>query len=322
MFNPLGNSYEWSIFNKNGQMSMLVQRAVTEGRRVSFKDMPVAHSRLRNRDRSPILNKIEDYIENGHIVMIYAAKPNLRIPVFLPFILMQGGSIPTGIVFLDLCGAKIGDNDEVILDDRKLKVSLESCYAAIQFVLLQNSKRLENVNFLRNSAMVFSGIVSECINRKHSIKLSTEVYNPIIYVLNRFCIKTIMGSTAKEEAIETYCLYNILHADIVGIRKIADAFEESDYANISTLLQKMASVPELKSRIGKLTVSGFIENYINMYDSSMLLALEVYSYLFYNILSVKECTYINNYPVLKSIIGKNADDIYAYIIVNICESGS
>lgn len=319
MYAPLGNSYQWSVFNKNGQIGLLVQQALKEGKPIQFAGMQTAYSRLRNRDKSPIFSKIEEAVAKGQIIMLYLNKATLRIPVYLPFILMQGsGGVPTGVVFLDICGGREGDNGEILLDDRKLKVSLESCYSAIQFVLLQNSKKLEAPNLMRSSAKIYSGIVSECINRKHSIKLSPEIYNPILFILNKFFMGTVMGCTAKDDVMETYCLYNLINPDLVGIRKVADAFEPGDFKDISTVLQKMAVVPELRGRIGKLTVSGFIESYINMYDAAMLLALENYSYFFYNILSVKESTYVNNYQILKGIVGKEGAGIYAYVMTNIC----
>ena len=180
MYAPLSDSYQWSVFNKDGRISTLVQSALNKGRPVQFNNMITAYSRLRNRDKSPILPKIEEAVANGNLVMLYLNDPTIRIPLYMPFILMQGKSgIPTGIVFLDICEGRLGDNDEIIVDDRKLKVSLESCFIAMQFVMLQNSKKLESPNLLRSSSKIYSSIVAECINRKHSIKLSPEVYNSI-----------------------------------------------------------------------------------------------------------------------------------------------
>lgn len=318
MYAPLSNSYQWSVFNKDGNITKLVQTVIEKGESVDFKRMPIVHSRLRNRDKSPLLPKIEDAVENGDLVMAYIDNNSVRIPLYLPFILMQGkGRMPRALVFLNVIGASAGD-DGIFVDDRRLKVSLESAYMAMMFVYNQNSRALVAPNLIRPSAKVYSGIVSECINRKHSIKLSPDVYNGIIYILNRYFIGTVMGCKANDDIMESYCLYNIMNPDLVGIRKIADAFQPEDYANIATVIQKMAVVPELKGRVGKLTVSGFIESYINMYDSTMLLALENYSYFIYNILSVRESTYVNNYQALKGIVGKDGNSIYANIVTNIC----
>ena len=47
-------------------------------------------------------------------------------------------------------------------------------------------------------------------------------------------------------------------------------------------------------------------------------SLENYFYFLYNIISVKESTYVNNYQLLKGIVGKEGAGIYAHIMTTIC----
>ena len=56
-----------------------------------------------------------------------------------------------------------------------------------------------------------------------------------------------------------------------------------------------------------------------MYDASMLLAMENFNYFMYNIISVNETTYVNNYQMLKNIVGDDGKKIYADLIVSFCK---
>ena len=318
MYSPLNNSYEWQILNKNGQATDKVAEALKTGTAVSFEMMPNTFSRLRNRLKSPIMGKIIDAVKDGSIQMVYTPQ-ELRIPLYLPFILInnQNTKLPVGLVFLSNCGCTL-DGDEYSCDEYKLKTSLESCFMALKFVELNKSPKLTAVNIVRPAAKIYAFMVAECINRKHSIKLDPETFNQVLFILSRFFIKTVMGAQFGDDQLDTYCLYNCTNPNLISIRRVTDQFTDADYANIATVLTKMASIPQLKNRLGKLTVSNFLESYINIYDAAMLLTLENFSYFVYNVISVLNSTYVNNYHVLKQIVGKDGVTLYSALITGIC----
>lgn len=317
MYAPLTDSFEWAYLNKDGQVTDRVNDAIAKGEDVTPDKMATSFSKLKNRVKSPIMSKLIDAISNGFIHMVYTPQ-DVRIPLYLPFVLIRqpNGSM-AGLVFLSNCNAMKGE-DEYMVDEHKLKVSLESCYMALKFVELKDSPKLQAPQILRPSSKIYAYMVSECINRKHSIKLDPDVYNQVIYVLSRFFIGTTMGAKFPPDQLDTYCLYNCTRPDISLIHKVTDQFTSEDYKNIATVLQKMASVAELKRKLGRLTITNFLESYINVYEASMLLALENYPYFVYNVLSVNEATYVNNYHVLKGIMGKDGKDLYAALITTIC----
>ena len=318
MYSPLSNSYEWQILNKDGQATDKVAEALKTGTTVTFEMMPNTFSRLRNRLKSPIMSKITEAVKNGTIGMVYTPQ-ELRIPLYLPFILVnnQNTKLPVGLVFLSNCGCTL-DGDEYSCDEYKLKSSLESCFMALKFVELNKSPKLTAVNIVRPASKIYAFMVAECINRKHSIKLDPDTFNQVLFILSRFFIKTVMGATFDDEQLETYCLYNCTNPNLQAIRRVTDQFTDKDYENIATVLTKMASIPQLKNRLGKLTVSNFLESYINIYDAAMLLALENFSYFVYNVISVLNSTYVNNYHVLKQIVGKDGVALYSALITGIC----
>ena len=270
MYMPLSNSYEWSILNKGGQATDKVAAAIKSGTQVMPSDMQIVFSKLRNRLKSPLMTKISEAITNGSIQMVYTPE-TLRIPLYLPFILVgdPGTKKTTGLVTHE-------DDGSYNCDEYKLKASLESCFMALKFVELQNSPKLVAPNIVRPASKIYSFIIAECINRKHSIKLDPDTFNQVLFIASKF------------------------------------------YTNIATVLQKLAQIPELKNRLGNLTVSNFMESYINIYDASMLLALENFSYFNYNIISVLNSTYVNNYHILKQIVGKDGQSLYAALITGVC----
>ena len=92
------------------------------------------------------------------------------------------------------------------------------------------------------------------------------------------------------------------------------AYKENLLSSESMKYISGMSIEELQKRLGKLTVSNFLESCINMYDASMMLGLEIFSYFFWNVISVNESTYVNNYQVLKNIVGDDGRKLYADII--------
>ena len=299
MYSPLSNSYEWSILNKDGQVVDKVNEAIRIGEEVSPAKMQVSYNKLKNRVKSPIMSKITEYIENGRIKMVYTPQ-ELRIPLYLPFIVIVNPTtkLSTGLVFLSICETTKEDDGEYSCNEYKLKTSLESCYMALKFIEMKDSPKL--------------------IAPKHSIKLDPDTFNKVLFIIGKYFITTVMGCQQSEEIIDTYAMYNCTNPSLASIQRISDEFNKDDYANISTVLTRLASIPDLKNRLGKLTVSNFLESYINIYDAAMLLALENFSYFVYNVISVNNTTYVNNYHRLKQIVGKDGQDLYSALIVSIC----
>ena len=316
MYAQLSTSYQWKQLNHNDAMMNKIQAVLSEGRIVTLNDIPSAVLKLKNRVKSPITTKILEAISEGDIILIHA--PTVKMPLYLPFIVSQ--TAPNsfkGYVFLNsLVTSTYVEGKELELNDRQLKVVLEACYISLETRKLGDSPKLRSSAMLKSGSKIYSGIVTECINRKHGIKLDPNVYNSLLYLTSKYYIYTMIGcKNMSQEVLDNYCLYNCTNFDIIAMRRITDQFTDADFEHIGTFISKLASVPELQKRLGSLTVTNFLESYINMYDSTMLFALEVFPYFLYNIIAVNESTYINNYQALKNIVGDDGRKIYADLIV-------
>lgn len=320
MYSQLIESYCWNMLNNKKQLDNLIQQVIVSGKKISFNDMPVTYSTLRNRQKSIIMSKIAESVEkNEEIIMVDCSQGELRIPLYLPFIIVSGGSTThcKGIVFLDNCEGTML-TDEYQCNATKLKASLESCYIALRMFDHRIDTKLQSPQIVRPGVKIYAHMMAECINRKFSIKLDPDIFNTVMYVLSKYFVNTVMGCTAEGSTLDSYCLSGCVNPNTVILKDTISEFKEDNFKNIQTVLEALSKHPRLKSRLGKLTISGFIESYINMYDASMLLAMENYSYFVFNVLSVNSRTYINRYQMLEGIVGDDGKKLYAALVTTLC----
>ena len=313
-FANLGNSYQWNLMNANGGVTNRIVEIMKNGIQIGPDKINTALVVIRNRIKSPVFNQLINYLNTGKIVMVYSE--TVKIPIYLPFILLKtNGTNSTGVVFLNQCDCTPGET-EYEVDARKLKTSLESCYFALRIIDLDSAgnPKLTSPNLIRPAAKIYTHAITECINRKYTIKLDPEAFNQISFMVSRFFINTVLGYNPDYEMVENLCLYNLKNPDIGAIRLVNDKFNPEDFADFGKFMSKLITIPELMSRIGKMNVNTFVQMYVTMYNAPMTLALEVFSYLVFNILSVLNTTYVNNYHLLKNIIGEDGENLYAYLV--------
>lgn len=320
MYATLNDSYQWNQINHNGAMNAKIKTIMDNGTIVTMDKIPSAMLQFKNRIKSPISSNIINRIERGDIVMIYA--PGIKIPVYLPYIITKIGGDIKGIVFINNLDPSTdnregGANDEIFLNARKLKVALESCFISLCLREMGNSPKTRSTTIIKSGSRIYSSLMTECINRKHSIKLDQNLFNSLTYIFSRYFIGTMVGcrDTIEPEVMRNYCLYNCNNADVVAMNRIMEQLDESDFDDIASLISKIKVIPEFNKRLGDITVANMIESFVNMYNASMLLSLEVFDYFMYNVISVIDSTYINNYPVMKNIVGNDGRKLYADLVV-------
>lgn len=319
MYASLSKSYQWNIMNHDNAITNRVAAAMKDGVQVNLEQVSSTLKIIQNRLRSPLMTQITESLKTGRIVMLYADQ--IKIPLYLPFLIIQPskGSF-VGVVFLNHCECAPGET-EYNVDARKLKASLESCYLALRMVEMDsaNNTKLIQPSIVRPATKIYAYSIIECLNKRFSIKLDQTVYNQVMFMISRFFIGTTLGYNPDSATMENFCLYNCTNPDLQSIRMVNDQFVPEDFENIATFITKLASIPELKGRLGKLTVSGFVESYINTYNAPMTLAMESFQYLVFNIISVLQTTYVNNYRMLKNIVGDDGNKLYAQLIAILSE---
>lgn len=318
MYSLLSQSYQWNMLNENNKINNRIQELIRHGEQIKFDRMPTALTVMRNRVKSPIFPKMLSAVEEERMILLFTKESATKVPGFLPFVVMNLNGDYVAIVFMNLCEARIGTDNEILVNERQLKVAMESAYMSLCMLDDRNRSKLQSGNLVRASAKMYTYMITECINRRHSIKMDQNIFNAVCYIVTRFFVKTTLGVTSSDDIVENYCMGTCQNPDTVAIHNIADQLEEKDYENIATLLKAMAALPALTPRLGKLTVSNFTEAFINMYDIANILSLENFPYFVFNVISVVDTTYVNNYYHLKNIVGDDGRKLYAILVSSIC----
>ena len=319
MYSLLSQSYQWNMLNEHNKVNNRIQELIKNGEQVTFDKMPTALSVMRNRIKSPIFPKMLTAIEEDRMILLLNREANTKVPGFLPFVVMNMGNQDyVAIVFMNLCEARLGADDEILVNERQLKVAMESAYISLCMLDDANKAKMQSANLVRPSSKMYTYMITECINRRHSIKMDQNIFNTVVYIVTKFFVKTTLGVTSSDDIVENYCMGNCNHPDTIAIHSIADQMQEKDYENIATLIKAMAALPALTNRLGKLTVSNFTEAFINMYDIANILSLENFPYFVFNVISVMDTTYVNNYYHLKNIVGDEGRKLYNILITSIC----
>ena len=318
MYAQLTDSYQWIHMNNNNALGDKIGNILKDGTIVSPNNLPTSFSIFRNKVKSPLYSKIVEAIEHGDIVMIYS--PEIKVPIYMPFVSVRmGHSNYKQYVFLStIVQGKYQDiaNADLVMDARKMAITLEAAYISLRILQIGESSKLRSTAIVRHGGQIYSNIITSCLNRKHNIKLNEDIFNAISALSRRFYITFMLGiRNLTPDVLQSYCLYGLKNIDPLYIDRVMQQFTMDDFRNIGTFISKLPEIKEFKSRLGKLTTANFIESYINMYDSTMLFALEVFPYFLYNILGVNQGIYLNNYQVLKNIVGTEGRKIYADLVV-------
>lgn len=317
MYASLASSYQWNVMNANNAIMSRITGLISKEGVTPIGMITSDINIIRNRLRSPIIQEIIDALNQGDMALLYS--DTIRIPLYLPFVILQAKpGVYCGFIVLNHCDAQKGET-EYTTNTRKLKVALESCYITLR--LMQNdmahNPKLTSTHLIRPAARIYEHMMLECMNRKYNVKLDPRLRNQLLFMLGRYFIQTVLGYNPSSDVMENYCLYECLNPDIGSIRMVNDQFVPEDFKDISTFLSKLVTIPELKGRIGEMTVSSFVEMFVNLYNAPMALAMEVFYYFLFNVLSVINATYVNNYHMLKQIVGADGSKLYSYLVTTI-----
>lgn len=307
----LQTTFIYNHLNKSNGLTVNIANLFKEGKVITRKQLEEPLMIITKNFKFPLKFKVLDAIDNGTIEMRYNVKG--KLPTALPFILVsdaEKGAI--SVVSIDIYGSYDEETDSVRIDPKKLYCMLEAAYLARVIHLNQNQLVHRSV-ILSGGSEIYSAMFTKVLNKKYSLNIDKSKMHKVLFLASKFYLINILG-LADSDMVFNYAIKNCPNGNIYSLEEVNELVDASAFTNLETFINVLKS-PALNLGFKDLTVRGYLEAYINMYDASNLLSLECFPYFIYNIISVTNGGYINNQYVLESIVGNTGGKIYNDLLI-------
>lgn len=308
-FKTLQDTFVYRNLNKNDAISNNVGKILQSGTVLNKSNLEEAFVIINKNFKFPLKYNILKDVEEGGMVLIYSPE-NTKVPTCMPFLLTMNNNKIIAIVMVDIYGT-MSKEGNINIDPKKLYCIMESAYLAKVCITYQNQICTRNV-IISNGSAVYSNMFTRILNKKYALNTDKNKLQKVLLLTSKFYLINLLGLT-DSDMLFNYAIKNCVNGNPYLLKEANEALKDEDYKDLSTFIAALTK-PELNLAMGDLTVRGYLEQYINMYDASALLALESFPYFLYNILSVTNGAYINNQYILEDIVDVNGAKIYAELM--------
>lgn len=308
----LEDTFVYRQLNSGDGISKSVIKILNEGIQLSKENLEEAFLLINKNFKYPLKYKVIDEVAKGNIVMMYSPQ-NTRIPTCMPFFLTRNkdGRV-IAVVVVDLFGKMNMETKHVNIDTKKLYCILESALLALSNYHNSNLLSKRNV-IITSGSSIYSNMFTRVLNKKYSLNVDKIKNHKVLFLSGKFYMLNMLRMN-DSEMVFNYALRNCPGgANSFILKEVNDMLNPEDYKDLSTFIQALKR-PELGLKMDDLTVRGYLESFINMYDGSALLALELFPYFMYNILSVVNGAYLNHQFILEDIVDRHGPKMYADLL--------
>ena len=307
----LDDTFIYSTLYKSNSIGNEISKVIKDGKRLTEDDIKEAFLIIEKNFKYPLKHIILDKVRKGEIQLIFAPE-NTRIPTGMPFFLLRDASsnvIP--VVVVSTYGTMNKDNNYVKIDAKKLYCMLEGAQLA-KIYIEDNRVISKQSSIITNGSIIYANIFARVLNRKYSLNIDKIKHSKVIFLASKFFLLNVLGMS-DNEMVFNYAVKNCVNGNHMLLKEIDRMINEEEYKDLSTFINALKK-DNIGLNFSDLTVRGFLETYINMYDQSTLLALEYFPYFVYMIIGVVNGAYINNQYILEDIVEKHGPKLYMSLV--------
>jgi len=306
----LNTTFIYNNLNKSNAITDNIAGLLSKGRIITTKELEEPLMVIMKNFKFPLKFKIMEAIEAGNIQMRYAI--GTRLPTCLPFFLINEKNNIVSVVSIDIYGTYDEENDSVKIDPKKLYCMLEGAYLA-RLAYMKQDKLVIRSTILSGGSEIYSSMFTRVLNKKYSLNIDKSKMHKVIFLASKFYLINILG-LVDSDIVFNYAFKNCPNGNLYSLKEVNEIVDSSAFTNLESFITCLKS-PELGLGFKDLTVRGYLEAFINMYESSNLLSLECFPYFLYNVVSVTNGGYINNQYILEGIVGNTGSKIYNDLLV-------
>jgi hypothetical protein len=309
-YKSLENTFIYKQLNSDNRVSLQLVEAMQKGTILSKEHLEEQFLTITKNFKYPLKFKIMDEYQKGKILLLFSPN-NVKLPLALPFFLTKNkdGEV-VSVVVVDLFGT-MNKNGAINIEAKKLYTLMEAAYfAKICYYFPKQVSSRKTV--IVNGSSMYGNILTRVFNKKYALNIDKTRMSKFQFLANKFYMINLLG-LEDNDTVNHYALQSCVGGNPNSIQEADQAFDPEGYKDFSTFITALKN-PHLGFNFKDLQVRGILESYIQMYESSMLMALESFPYFFYNVLAVTNGAYMNNQFILEDIVDVNGAKIYADLI--------
>lgn len=309
------DTFSYRMLNANNRVNGTLGKILKEATPVTAETLQLELAEIRRNYKFPLKFNVLDEVEKGHIKLFYSS--NAKMPASMPFVIVGGsGNSVIPIVFLDLIGNK-NKNEVINVETKKLYAVLESAYIAAKYT--NKSDINIKTQIITEGSKMWAGIFTRPLNKAYALNTDKSKLDRVTFIAACFYLINILGldPVKKKESIINYSIGACKNPNGVSLKSFYEEFTDKTnqtccpFTDLETFIKRL-----VESNLGlkDLGVRNYLESYISMYGSTMLLSLEIFEYFAFNMISVMMGAYLNNEYAINSIVEDNLPKFYTALV--------
>ena len=281
------DTFSYRMLNANNRVNSTLAKILKEASPVTVDDLQLELAEIRRNYKYPLKFNILDELEKGHIKLFYS--DNAKMPASMPFVIIGGtGNSVIPIVFLDLIGTK-NKNGVINVETKKFYTLLESAYIAAKYT--NKSDINIKTQIITEGSKMWAGIFTRPLNKAYALNTNKNILDKVTFIASCFYLVNILGldPVKKKDSIINYSIGACKNPNGVILKTFFEEFTDRTnqtccpFTDLETFIKRL-----VESNLGlkDLGVRNYLESYISMYGSTMLLSLEIFEYFAFNMISV------------------------------------
>lgn len=310
-FKSMETTFIYKHLNDANDITGKISAAFKDGKVLKKENLEEALLLINKNFKFPLKFKVMEAFESGELILLYSPN-NIKVPTTVPFVLTKNANNGVvAVVFVDLYGKLNEETGVVNVDAKKLYCIMEAALLGITFFRNHNEIAKRNI-IITSGASIYSNMFARVLNKRYALNVDKTRFQKVIFLASKFYMINLLGMDDTEMTFN-YAARSCPNPNPQALKELSDMIPEEAYTDLSTFLTNL-SRPELMLGLNDLSIRGYLESFITMYDPSALLALESFPYFMYNIISVVNGAYLNQQYVLEDIVEKHGARMYADLL--------
>jgi hypothetical protein len=247
--------------------------------------------------------KVLSDVNNNLVIPIYNVD-KIKLPKFIPGFLWGGSGHPVAIMNLGEVATQSKDGF-LNIDNRTLYAYLQT--GTIMLACHNNWNKVSmNPGITRYASLCYAKLFGRVLDKMFAINLDGQRSDMARYCIAKFFLMFQLDRPANDMTTAIACLSTYNNTTKNTLTDCDSHFSEDAYDSFDKFIDALKTLPGLQT----LTFRGFINEWMNMYDPSSVLALEYFPFLCHMVFSAMVLARINKEAAIENTVASEMTDLY------------